>query len=170
MRDEMRYVTNYKASWAAAPYKPTFVCVDAVVIQSGHILLVERKAEPGRGLLALPGGFVDQNERLLDAAIRELREETRLRVPDPVLRGSLGDRTKPHLATHRIFDDPHRSLRGRTLTVAYLFRLEDRTELPPVKGGDDAASAKWYPLAQLRCESMYEDHYHIIQTMLGGGL
>lgn len=170
MRGEMRYVQQYLASWATAPYKPTFVCVDAVVIQSGHVLLVRRGHEPGRGLLALPGGFVDQNEKLLDAALRELREETRLRIPTPVLRGSLGDRAKPQLATHRIFDDPHRSLRGRTITTAFLFRLEDRAELPMVKGGDDAAHAAWYPLNEVKPYNMYEDHYHIIQTMTGGTL
>ncbi len=170
LRDENRYITRYRESWEPAPYKPTFVTVDAVVVQSGHVLLVRRKAEPGRGLLALPGGFVDQNERLLDAAIRELREETRLRVPVPVLRGSLGDRERPQLLAQRVFDDPYRSLRGRTITTAFYFRLTDQPELPAVKGGDDASEAIWYPLANIRAHEMYEDHYHIIHAMTGGAL
>jgi bifunctional NMN adenylyltransferase/nudix hydrolase len=61
-------------------------------------------------------------------------------------------------------------LRGRTITTAYLFRLEDRIELPPVKGGDDAADAKWIPLSEIRATHVYEDHYHILQTLLGGGV
>ena len=159
LRDEANFIERYKQSWSTAPYKPTFVTVDAVVVQSGHVLMVTRKANPGKGLLALPGGFVDQDERLLDAALRELREETRLKVPTPVLKGSL--------VAHREFDDPHRSLRGRTITMAYLFRLEDRAELPPVKGGDDAAKAEWIPLSELRSAHVYEDHFSIIQTLLG---
>lgn len=161
LKAENAFVERYKRDWSTAPYKPTFLTVDAVVVQSGHVLMVTRKAEPGRGLLALPGGFLNQDERLLDAAIRELREETKLKIPVPVLKGSI--------VRHREFDDPHRSLRGRTVTTAYMFRLEDRVELPPVKGGDDAADAKWIPLSEIRPTHVYEDHYHILQTLLGGG-
>jgi bifunctional NMN adenylyltransferase/nudix hydrolase len=160
MRNEMRHVQNYKRSWAAAPYPPTFVTVDAVVVQSGHVLLVKRAAEPGRGLWALPGGFVNQNERLLDACLRELREETRLKVPEPVLRGSITNTGQ--------FDDPKRSLRGRTITTAWLFVLTpvgDMT-LPKVKGSDDAEEARWWPLNQVVGGMMYEDHLHILKSLI----
>src|SRR5690606_26899226 len=78
--DEAAYVLEYKAKWATAPYPPILVTADAVVVQSGHVLLVERRALPGRGLLALPGGYVGQYERIRDAMLRELKEETRLKV------------------------------------------------------------------------------------------
>jgi bifunctional NMN adenylyltransferase/nudix hydrolase len=89
----------------------------------------------------------------------ELREETRLKVPAPVLRGSIRER--------RVFDAPHRSERGRTITHAYLIELAPAPELPKVKGGDDARHAFWLPLAQLEPERLFEDHYFIIQAMLG---
>jgi len=73
IRDEYEFVLKYKASWAAAPYAPTFVTVDAIVVQSGHVLLVRRGAMPGKGQWAMPGGFINQNERIRDAVIRELR-------------------------------------------------------------------------------------------------
>lgn len=157
LKHEYDHVKEYKASWAAAPYPPTFVCTDAVVVQSGHILLVERGAQPGKGLMALPGGFLGQDETLLDGCIRELREETRLKVPEPVLRGSL--------VSTRVFDDPNRSTRGRTITHAFLFHLSPQLELPKVKGSDDAAKAKWVPLACVDPMQMFEDHYAIIQRM-----
>lgn len=158
--DEWAFIRAYQQGWEQAPYPPTFVTVDAVVVQSGHVLLVERKARPGKGLFALPGGFVNQYERLQDAVIRELREETRIKVPAPVLAGSI--------SKEQVFDDPHRSSRGRTITHAYLMELKpDAGGLPKVKGGDDAAHAFWMPLGDLDPEQMFEDHFHIINAMLG---
>lgn len=159
---EHKFIKEYKLAWKAAPYPPTFVTVDAVVVQSGHVLLIRRKKEPGKDLWALPGGFVNQTERLFDAVIRELREETRLKVPEPVLRGST-----QHKAT-QTFDHPGRSLRGRTITTAYLIKLRDMPELPEVKGSDDAAEARWFPIAEVREMEpvLFEDHHAIIMTML----
>ncbi len=161
LREEHRFITAYRKSWESAPYPPTFVTVDAVVVQSGHILLVERKAQPGQGQWALPGGFVQQDEPLLEACLRELREETRLKVPAPVLKGSI--------KKYDIFDDPYRSLRGRTITTAYYIELPPEITLPKVKGGDDAKTAFWLPLSQLAPERMFEDHYYIIQHLVGMG-
>ncbi len=159
MREEMAFIHRYKASWQAAPYQPTHVTVDAAVVQSGHILLIERRAYPGKGLWALPGGFVDPHEKLVDACLRELREETRLKVPLPVLKGSIKKQD--------VFDEPHRSARGRTITHAYYLELQPSQQLPKVKGGDDAKRARWVPLANLKPTEMFEDHYYIIQSLLG---
>ena len=156
--NEFHFVKKYKSAWDNAPYTPMFITVDAVVVQSGHILLIERKAQPGRGLMALPGGFLDSTETLKSAVIRELREETRIKVPAPVLAGSI---TKT-----QVFDDPYRSARGRTVTHAYLIELNG-DKLPKVKGGDDASKAFWIPFAEVKPELMFEDHFHIIQTMVG---
>lgn len=153
--EEYRMIKAYKKAWEVAPYPPTFVAVDAVVIQSAHVLLVERGAMPGKGLWALPGGFLDQRETMEDGMIRELREETRLKVPSDVLRGSIKDR--------RVFDAPNRSTRGRMITQAFHIELKNGP-LPKVKGGDDAYRAFWQPLSELPQERMFEDHFHIIDT------
>lgn len=155
---EREFVVTYKKQFASLAYPPVFVTTDAVVIQSGHILLVERKSEPGKGLLALPGGFLNQNERIIDGVIRELREETKIKVPSPVLRGNI-KRTE-------VFDHPDRSTRGRTITHACLIELP-YGELPKVKGADDAKTAKWYPIAEIDSSNMFEDHYQIIKEMTG---
>ena len=133
--------------------------VDAVVIQSAHVLLIRRRAEPGRGQWALPGGFLNPEERMLDGAIRELREETKIKVPEAVLRGSI--------KASQPYDDPHRSERGRLITQAFLFQLPDQIELPKVKGSDDADKARWVPLADLKADELFEDHYFIIKDMIG---
>lgn len=158
--DEYHHLETYRAAWAAAPYPPTFVTADAVVVHSGHVLLVRRKAQPGRGLWALPGGFVRQDESLRDAAIRELREETRLKLPVPVLKGSIRGEA--------VFDHPDRSARGRTITHAFHFDFP-AGELPPVRGGDDAARARWVPVAEARRMRglLFEDHYFILEHFLG---
>ncbi|HEY6529921.1 MAG TPA: bifunctional nicotinamide-nucleotide adenylyltransferase/Nudix hydroxylase [Cellvibrionaceae bacterium] len=159
VRDEIQFVKKYQQAWQAAPYAPTFVTVDSIVVQSGHVLLIERKANPGKGLWALPGGFLDQGERLLDASLRELREETKLKIPTPVLKGSI--------KRQAVYDDPYRSARGRTLTHAFYFELTPSAELPKVKGSDDAKYARWVPLSELDPQMMFEDHYFIVQDMLG---
>lgn len=161
---EWEMIKKYKEAWSAAPYAPTFVTVDAVVKKAGHILLVKRKAAPGEGLLALPGGFVEQNERLKEAAIRELVEETNIDLPHGLLRGSMGEGV--------VFDHPGRSLRGRTFTHAFLFDLDkadNKPGTPKVKGGDDAADARFFPFAEILAmpELIYEDHLSIIRKLAG---
>lgn len=165
---EHECIVKYKERWAAAPYAPTFVTADAVVIQSGHILVVERGQYPGKGLWALPGGFINQNERVTDAATRELIEETGLKLQDDVLQRAIVET--------KVFDLPDRSLRGRTITFATLFRLKDDKPLPRVKGQNvpdyesggktivETAKAFWLPLADALRERdrWFEDHHSIV--------
>lgn len=157
---EREFVENYKKQYASLPYPPIFSTADAVVIQSGHVLMIKRRSEPGKGLWALPGGFVNAgtDKTVEDAAIRELREETGIKVPAPVLRGSI--------VRSRVFDAIDRSARGRTITHAFHIQLMDG-ELPKVKGQDDAEKARWVPIAEVRSEECFEDHYEIIQHFLG---
>lgn len=163
LQKEYQFAMDYEkqfripAEWSLNAYT-----ADSVVIQSGHILLIQRKTAPGAGLWALPGGHVNRNETSDEAAIRELREETRIDVPEKVLKGSIKN--------FRLFEHPERSLRaripnvlGRTVTVAYAFVLDDSRPLPSVKGKSDAFNAWWFPLSEFAAmrNQMFEDHYDI---------
>jgi len=163
LRKEFRIVTDYMKRWDNAPFPPTFNTVDSVVVQAGHILLIRRGAAPGEGTWALPGGFIDVNETLLDSALRELKEETKIDCPVPVIRGS-------QVGEPKTFDNPHRSVCGRRITTAFLFHLAPREEgLYKVKGSDDAKDAKWFPIAEFHkmTDQIFEDHAHIVNYFLG---
>jgi bifunctional NMN adenylyltransferase/nudix hydrolase len=157
---EREFVVEYKKQYAGLKYPPIFVTSDAVVIQSGHVLMIKRRAEPGKGLWALPGGYVNANtdRTVEDAMLRELREETMIKVPAPVLRGSI--------VRSKVFDAIDRSPRGRIITHAFHIQLPDG-ELPKVKGADDAEKARWVPIAEVKSEDCFEDHYEILQHFLG---
>lgn len=163
LKQDYDYIQAYKESWKAAPYAPTFVTVDSVVVQSGHVLLIQRGASPGFGLWAMPGGFIDEYETLRKASIRELREETRLKIPEIILDKAISDKDT------EVFDNPTRSARGRTITHAYLYILDDTQKLPKVKGADDAQDAKWVPFSEFEQmeNEMFEDHWHIVKHMIG---
>jgi len=165
LKAEFEYVKKYRedTQFKGVPYKPVFLTTDAVVVQSGHVLVIRRGFQPGKGLLALPGGFLAENMTLEDSAIKELKEETQIKVPAQVLRGSIK-------ASH-VFDYPARSLRGRTVTFAYFIELEPNLKegLPKVKGGDDAKKAFWLPISALgeKEDEFFEDHLHIVRFFLG---
>ena len=157
---EREFIANYKKQYASLPYPPIFSTADAIVICSGHVLMIKRRAEPGRGLWALPGGYVNANtDKSVEAAmLRELREETQIKVPAPVLKGSI--------VRSKVFDAIDRSPRGRIITHAFHIQLPDG-ELPKVKGSDDAEKARWVPIAEVRSDQCFEDHYEILQHFVG---
>ena len=157
--DEYHYIVSYKNAWSDTPYPVTFVTADIVFYCSGHVLMVKRKMNPGKGLLALPGGFIAQNEPIIESAARELKEETKIEYNRYQI--------KEMISQSHVFDAPERSLRGRTVTHAFFIQKERKT-LPEVKGGDDAEHAMWIPVQQLKMleEEIFEDHLHIIDYFL----
>ncbi len=160
LQQEQQFLDEYRASWSAAPYPPFLVTADALVTCNRHVLLIERGGMPGRGLWALPGGFVNRDETLAAAGLRELIEETGLDAgaPETDLQATC--------IARRVFDEPTRSARGRTITQVSHFALAG-TELPVLQAADDARAAFWVPLAGLPPERMFEDHYFILRAMLG---
>lgn len=159
LQNEYYHIKKYRAAWDKAPYAPTFVTCDCLIVQSGHVLLIKRKAAPGKGLLAIPGGFLNQGERIVDGIFRELKEETVIKVPMKVLRGSM--------VGQHVYDHPQRSLRGRVITHAGIVYLEDGP-LPKVKGSDDAAKAMWVPINEVykMQDMLFEDHFYIVEDLL----
>ncbi len=162
LKTEQLGIDQYKQAWAAAPFPPTFVTTDAVVLCAGHVLLIQRKKVPGKGQWALPGGFLDPHERIFDCVLRELDEETKIQVPKEELTAAF--------KKVQVFDHPLRSSRGRTLTHAHLFELE-REKLPQITANDDAMNARWLPLmdvAQME-DKLFEDHFHVIHRLTKAG-
>lgn len=153
LQPEYQFIKTYKQAWEAAPYKPTFLTVDSVINDDGHILLIQRATAPGQGLWALPGGFVNESERLIDAAIREVKEETSV------------DLSKKDMIQYDIFDFPSRSLRGRTITTAYYFKTTGNIK---AKANDDAKQAFWVSIPDVMAneDKFFEDHYSIICKFL----
>lgn len=130
------------------------VAVDVVLltVREGalHVLCVERGIEPYAGEPALPGGFVLPEEDLVDAARRELAEETGLDVV-------LG-----HLEQLATYGAPQRDPRQRVVSVAYLALVPD---LPVPVAGSDAASSRWEPVGPLldRPDRLAFDHGTILR-------
>lgn len=152
-----------KIEWAGAPFPVIFHTVDAVVLKSAHILCVRRGKAYGGGQIALPGGFINENERIRAAAIRELKEETAIALSKEDLDNAI--------KSEHVFDHPNRSERGRTITSAFFLNLGTGS-LPRVKGSDDADKAWWMPLNEFytRQDEFFEDHYHIINHFVGSPL
>jgi bifunctional NMN adenylyltransferase/nudix hydrolase len=161
LRADWRDTAAEIAKWEGSPYPPVFVTVDAVLRMAGHVLLIRRGRAPGRGLLALPGGFIEQRETVYQSAVRELQEETGLQL----LPTSLQDA----LAGVRVFDHPDRSQRGRVVTHAHYFAFGDVERLPQVRGSDDAQDAMWVPITELAGmeDRFHDDHFHILDSFLG---
>lgn len=169
LKEEYNHAVAEEKVYESLPYGMNFTTADSVVVQSGHVLLVKRGNLPGKGLWALPGVHVDQNETVLDASIRALVDETHLKVPVKVLKGSVKE--------VKLFDHPDRSLRARltqkfarTLTVAHYFQLDSSQPLPTnVRGGEGIEKAWWFPFSEIRKmrDQLFEDHADILDYFIG---
>jgi 8-oxo-dGTP diphosphatase len=111
------------------------------------VLLVQRAHEPFKDGWALPGGFVEQGERVAAAAPRELEEETGLATETHELLG--------------VYDTPGRDPRGWTVSVVYVAVLASRS---PVAGADDARDARWFSVDAL--PELAFDHATIVADAL----
>ena len=112
-----------------------------------EVLLIKRRSEPFKDSWALSGGFLEDDEPLEDDALRELEEETGLKLEGLQQIGAFGD--------------PDRDPRGRTVTRAFWGAADKREE---VQGSDDASEAAWHPVADL--PRLAFDHRKIIQAAL----
>jgi len=162
--DDYNYFKNEKKLFSDYPFKETlqFNCADVILECAGHILLIQRARAPGQGTWALPGGFKNNNETFIDCAIRELQEETNVRVPEKILRGSI--------VNTRLFDSPNRGMGipRNTLCVHIGIELDADGKLPRANGADDAMDCSWEPIDKIMNEiPMFDDHGAIISSMCG---
>lgn len=152
---EAASIRHFQQSWSQSPYPPTFVTLDALVVWRDEVLLIQRGQRPGLGLWAMPGGFLDPQERLEAGCRRELHEETGLELP-----------VNAHPLEHFVGDHPDRSDRGRFVTHVFAYRLDPGQQRPQVSAADDAANARWWPLTALDPEQMFEDHALLIDHLV----
>ncbi len=158
LQQEYLSVQQFKSEWANTPYPVIFTTTDALVRYHDEVLLITRKHHPGKDLLALPGGFLDKDETLFDGCLRELSEETHLKVDRETL--------KNLLVNSHIFDEPKRSDRGRLITHCYYFDLSSLPEKPHAYADDDAKSLAWYNINQLQSHQFFDDHFFMINYFL----
>ena len=143
------YVRNKDMAYTYKYPRPA-VTADCIVITKEaepKLLLIERGDEPFKGCWAFPGGFMDMDETTEQCAIRELEEETGLKVSKVYQIG----------AYSKVDRDP----RGRTVTVAYLAIVNKPIA---VSGQDDAAKAEWFSLLAL--PQLAFDHADIMQDAI----
>lgn len=129
-------------------YRIPLLAVDAIIIKDDKILLVKRKKEPFAGYFALPGGFVHYGEETEEAVIREVKEETGLRV-EPI-------------KVFNVYSNPQRDPRGHIISICYLAQFIKGRPQPQV---GEIADVSWYDLLNLPTPLAF-DHQQIIDDYL----
>lgn len=128
--------------------KTPSAAVDIIIEKAGKIVLIQRKFSPFIGRFALPGGFVEREETVEAAAIRETKEETGLDIKIMEILG--------------VYSDPKRDPRLHTITTAFIVKpLANK-----LKAGDDAKDAEWVNLKDIDIKKMPFDHGKIIEDYM----
>ena len=126
------------------------VTVDAIIVENGKILLVQRKYPPNVDSWVLPGGHIDLGEIVEDAVIRESKEETNLDVKIEKL--------------FNVYSQPGRDPRGHYITIVYVCSMKNKNQ--EALGGDDAKQAKFFALNELNHVNIGFDHREIINDFI----
>ena len=126
------------------------VAVDAIIRKENQIVIVQRKYPPHKDEWALPGGFIELGERVEEAVLREMKEETSLDVKIERL--------------FNVYSDPDRDPRGHMITIVYICNILEGS--PKIMGGDDAKVAKFIDLGEIKNVNLAFDHEKIITDYL----
>jgi 8-oxo-dGTP diphosphatase len=129
-------------------YRNPTPTVDTIIQRDSRILLVKRKNDPFKGYLVLPGGFVNEGERVEDAAKRETKEETSL---DIELLDILG-----------VYSDPTRDPRGHMMSTVFIGKISSNNDKVDAVAQDDAAAIEWISLEVIDTRNVGFDHKRII--------
>ncbi|MCJ7572314.1 MAG: NUDIX hydrolase [Candidatus Thermoplasmatota archaeon] len=127
-------------------YKNPRLTVDGAIVSEDKILLIKRNKFPFKDRWALPGGYVEYGEKVEDAVIREVLEETGLKVEIKKLFG--------------VYSDPDRDPRGHTVTIVYLMNAIDGK----LESDDDASDVRFFELEKL--PELAFDHKKIINDVI----
>ena len=129
-------------------YRNPTPTVDTIIQRDSRILLVKRRNDPFKGYLVLPGGFVNEGERVEDAAKREVKEETSLNIE---LLNILG-----------VYSDPPRDPRGHMMSTVFIAKISSHNDKVDAVAQDDAAAIEWISLEVIETRNVGFDHKRII--------
>ncbi len=129
-------------------YRAPAVAVDAIVENGDEILLIKRKKEPFKGAYALPGGFVECGESCGNAVVREVEEETGLKVRIKELFG--------------VYSEPSRDPRGHVISICYIVEVVGGS----LKAGSDASDACFFNINDVKKIELAFDHSKIIEDYI----
>ncbi|MEM5883017.1 MAG: NUDIX hydrolase [Candidatus Aenigmatarchaeota archaeon] len=121
------------------------LAVDGIVENGNKILLIKRASEPFEGMLALPGGFVEEREKVEQALIREIEEETSIVVRPKEILG--------------VYSDPGRDPRGHTVSIVFVCEVAGGE----LEAGGDAQDVDWYELKKINLKKLAFDHAKILK-------
>ena len=129
-------------------YRNPTPTVDTIIQRDSRILLVKRRNDPFKGYLVLPGGFVNEGEKVEDAAKREVKEETSLNIE---LLDILG-----------VYSDPTRDPRGHMMSTVFISKISSHNDKVDAVAQDDAAAIEWISLEVIDTRNVGFDHKRII--------
>ncbi len=132
------------------------VCVVVRTSYSTEILLIERGADPFKGSLALPGGFLNNNENIIQGALRELKEETTISNVD-----------LPFFTFVGVYSEPGRDPRGWTISNLFVYDVQGSYR-PNVKASDDAVNHEWvsFDSIKLGVTKLAFDHKQMVMDAM----
>lgn len=128
-------------------YKNPTPTVDVIIVRDCQILLIKRKKDPFKNELAIPGGFINENETIEQAAAREMMEETTLPVNLIEILG--------------VYSDPKRDPRKHIITTVFVGEIIGDKNLNPI-AADDASEAIWISIESIKEFSFAFDHKKIL--------
>ncbi|MGI0028627.1 MAG: NUDIX domain-containing protein [Nitrososphaera sp.] len=129
-------------------YRNPVPTVDVIIQRESKVLMIRRKRDPFKGLLALPGGFVNEGETIEEAVKREALEETSLQVEPIEILG--------------VYSDPDRDPRKHVLSVVFVGMMVGGSH----RAADDAEVVEWVELDQIDSREVAFDHMKIIRDYM----